>query len=49
MKATITDTADRLALLEPALADLRDASVAEELLTAVGDGLVVTAELAEVE
>lgn len=47
--ATITDTADRLALLEPALADLRDASVASELLTAIGDELAVTAELAEVE
>ena len=44
--ATITDTADRLALLEPAMADLRDASVADELLTAIGDELAVTAELA---
>ena len=44
--ATITDTPDRLALLEPALADLRDASVADELLTAVGNELMVTAQLA---
>lgn len=47
--ATITDTADRLALLEPALADLRDASVAAELLTAVGHELAVTAVLAEAD
>ena len=47
--ATITDTAERLALLEPALADLRDASVADELLTAIGDDLAVIAELAPVE
>ncbi len=47
--ATIVDTADRLALLEPALADLRDASVADELLTEVGAELAVTAELAPAE
>ncbi|MGF1595831.1 MAG: valine--tRNA ligase [Acidimicrobiales bacterium] len=47
--ATITDTAERLALLAPALADLRDASVAAELLTAVGGELAVTAELAPVD
>ena len=47
--ATIVDTADRIALLEPALADLRDASVADELLTSVGDALAVTAELAPAE
>jgi valyl-tRNA synthetase len=44
--ATITHTAERLALLEPALADLRDASVAGELVTAVGDELAVAAQLA---
>jgi valyl-tRNA synthetase len=47
--ATIVDTADRIALLEPALADLRDASVADELLTSVGEELAVTAELAPAE
>jgi valyl-tRNA synthetase len=47
--ATITDTAEKLALLEPALADLREASAADELLTAVGDELAVTAQLAEVD
>ncbi|MDH3681335.1 MAG: valine--tRNA ligase [Acidimicrobiia bacterium] len=47
--ATITDTADRLALLELALPDLRDASVADELLTAVGEELTVTAVLAPAE
>ncbi|MCP3991374.1 MAG: valine--tRNA ligase, partial [Actinomycetia bacterium] len=47
--ATITDTADRLALLEPALADLQEASAAEELLTAIGDELTVSAQLVDAE
>ena len=47
--ATIVDTAERLALLEPALADLRDASVAAELLTTGGAELAVSAQLAPVE
>ena len=47
--ATITDTAERLAMLAPALADLREASVAEELLTIVGEELAVSAQLTEVE
>jgi len=47
--ATITDTAERLALLEGAMADLGDASVATELLTAVGAELSVSAQLAEVD
>jgi len=47
--ATIVDTAERLALLGPALADLRDASVAAELLTAEGTELAVSAQLAPVE
>jgi valyl-tRNA synthetase len=47
--ATITDTAERLALLEPALADLREASAAAELLTSVGEELVVSAVLADVD
>ena len=47
--ATIVDTAERLALLEPALADLRDASVAAELLTTEGAELAVSAQLAPVE
>ena len=46
LTATITDTADRIALLTDALNDLQDASVAGELRTAVGDELAVTAELA---
>ncbi|MDH4364643.1 MAG: valine--tRNA ligase, partial [Acidimicrobiia bacterium] len=47
--ATIVDTAERLALLGPALADLRDASVAAELLMAEGTELAVSAQLAPVE
>lgn len=44
---TITDTDERIALLEPALADLREASAAQELTTSVGDALAVTAVLAD--
>ncbi len=47
--ATIADTPERLALLGSALADLRDASVAAELLTAEGPELAVSAQLAPVE
>jgi valyl-tRNA synthetase len=44
--ATITDTSERIDLIQPVLADLRDASVAEELVTATGPELAVNAELA---
>jgi valyl-tRNA synthetase len=47
--ATIVDTAERIALITPVLADLRDASVAAELLTAEGAELAVSAELAPAE
>ncbi|MEM9134583.1 MAG: valine--tRNA ligase [Actinomycetota bacterium] len=46
--ATIVLPDTQLALLAPAIDDLRDASVAAELLTEAGDELAVTAELAEV-
>ena len=44
---TVTDTAERLALLAPALADLADAAVATELTTAEGPELAVSAELGD--
>ena len=47
--ATISDTAERLALLEPALGDLQEAAAAEELHTEVGAELNVTAVLVDAE
>jgi valyl-tRNA synthetase len=47
--ATIVDTSERITLLAPALDDLRDASVAAELLTFEGTELAVSAELAPVD
>ncbi|MCY3961240.1 MAG: valine--tRNA ligase [bacterium] len=43
--ATITDTAERLAILEQVADDVADAGRCQELLTAVGSELSVTAEL----
>ncbi|MYH95025.1 MAG: valine--tRNA ligase, partial [Acidimicrobiia bacterium] len=43
--ATVTDTAERLAILEQVADDVADAGRCQELLTAVGPELSVTAEL----
>ena len=43
--ATVTDTAERLAILEQVANDVADAGRCRELLTAVGPDLSVTAEL----
>jgi hypothetical protein len=46
---TLTDTAERLDLLRPALADVAAAARAEKITLSEGDGLAVDIELAPVD
>jgi hypothetical protein len=46
VRATVTDTPDRLALLAPAADDVRSAGHVVELVTVEGDALAVAVELA---